>query len=174
MNKIRFYNAVMILGSGVHESKRRAQYASELLQEGETPIILSGGVPIRIPIIQNPYGKSEAEIMEEVLLESRINEKRIYLEKDSQNTLENFVRSRELIKRLNARNIAVITGKMHMKRALQIARETMPDLYFDGFAPPLNSGNIVMGIVLESLSGIAELSTKENSRYRFYNNPHKS
>ncbi|MEK6911165.1 MAG: ElyC/SanA/YdcF family protein [Nanoarchaeota archaeon] len=56
----------IVLGCGVLESKRRAKYAAEIVSKMPTiPLILTGGMPVTIPLFQNPK-MTEARYMEKV------------------------------------------------------------------------------------------------------------
>lgn len=169
MENLSKYNAALILGGGVYESKRRASYATKILNGYDIPIIVSGGVPKTIPLIQNPHGRPEAEIMEQILKEKRVKSK-IYKETKAQSTLENFVKSKTIIEKINGKNIMLIDGIAHLKRSLKIAKEILPDHNFTGFTVPIFYQNIMANILVEGISGTLELISKDNGKYRFYNN----
>jgi uncharacterized SAM-binding protein YcdF (DUF218 family) len=170
MDKQSKIDMAIILGAGVYESQRRANYASEILSYSQIPIILTGGIPKKICLMQNPHGKSEAEIMEEILYKKGINSERISKETKSQNTLENFTYSKEIIEKLNPKEIALVDGLVHIKRSLKIARETLPEYNFTGFPVPINYKNIFMNLTIEGISKMLELTSTEPCKYRFYNN----
>lgn len=167
MNKLTNYDAVMVLGAGVFESMRRAKYAADIINNSEIPVILSGGVPKSIYLIQNSHGKSEADIMEEIF---RTNGNKIYKEIKSQNTLENFVNSKKLIDKLNFKNIALIDGLVHIKRSLKIAKEVLPEYNFTGFPIPLSYNNLFVNLFIEGVSKILESCSQNCEKYHFYNN----
>jgi len=170
MENIENYDAAMILGGGVYESKRRAEYGAELLINNNLPIIVTGGVPIKIPFIQNHHGKTEAEIMEGILLAKGISEDRIYQETLAQNTRENFSNSRGLLRKLKAKKIAVIDGLSHQNRSLSLAKEIFPGYEFSMFPVPLRVGNTFINLGIETISkALEQFPGKTN--YRFYNNP---
>lgn len=164
------YDLVMILGAGIIESRRRAEYASKIIENYKNKIILTGGIPKKISFIQDPKEKSEADIMEEILCKHSINKKRIFKEAESQNTLENFVKSKNIIKDFNVKNIAIIDGLAHIKRSLKTAEEIMPEYNFKGFPVPITYGNIFINFIIEGISKILETSYVNSKKYRFYNN----
>jgi uncharacterized SAM-binding protein YcdF (DUF218 family) len=81
----------------------------------ETKVIVTGGQGARENI-------SEAEALRRLLLERKIDKKRIFLEDKSKNTMENFKFSNELYN-LSDKKIIVVTSDYHMFRALSIAKK---------------------------------------------------
>lgn len=151
MTNISDYDVTIILGNGVYSSKRRANHAAKLIKDLDTPIIVTGGIPITIPFLQNPNGLTEAEIMQRVLEEKGISTKRIYQEPTAQRTIHNFERSEGLLKKLGASSIAVVTEIAHMPRALNLAQKTFPDYKIKGFSTPITEGNIIGNLTMEGI-----------------------
>ena len=171
------HNLAIILGAGERESKRRAEFASYLLQSAKMPIIVTGGIPKKYFPIQNPKGRSEAEIMNIILRRKGIDPKRIYQETKAQNTKGNFQNSKDLIERLKEEHeiispkIAIISSKGHIRRALSTAREVLPKYEFEGFPVSLKYGNVAKNLLIEGFGIVLEkFSSKDSRRYRFYNN----
>lgn len=73
-------------------------------------IILSGGDPART-------GKSEAKVMEELLLQWGVPPDFLILEEKSQNTLQNAHYSLPLLKSLGVAQVVLVTSDFHMPRA---------------------------------------------------------
>jgi len=173
INKKLDYDLAIVLGAGVYESKRRAEYASELLRENpKIPIIVTGGIPKKFAFIQKPHNLSEAEIMEKILRERGIAQK-IYKEELAQNTKENFTGSKSLISKIKPKKIMIIDGLIHLKRSLKIAKENLPEYDFTGFPIPIDKGKILVNLFVEGLSYLLEFDSKRKipKEYRFYNNP---
>ena len=170
MDKISNYDLVMVLGAGVLESKRRADYSANLVKYLDLPIIVSGGVPRKIPLLQNSNKKTESEIMKSILVRKGINEKRIFEERNAQSTYENFKNSKPLIDKLKCSRVAIVDGLTHISRSLKIANENFPQYTFGAFPVPLNYKNPFLNLTIEGISAILELTSKKNSKYRFYNN----
>ncbi|MDR2941309.1 MAG: YdcF family protein [Treponema sp.] len=81
----------------------------------ETNVVLTGG--------QGPGENiTEAESLRRLLLENKIDKKRIFLEDKSKNTMENFIFSDKLYN-LSDKNVIIVTSDYHIFRALSIARK---------------------------------------------------
>lgn len=109
-----------VLGKKLHNNKPDAEYllrlkrAQQLLQEDQkSDVILLGGKTGNALI-------SEAHAGKEFLLTHNISESRIYLEQESQNTLENILNATDFLVEKN-KKIIVISNRYHLARAKQLA-----------------------------------------------------
>lgn len=97
----------------------RAEAAAEfLLSRKSVRAICCGG------IVHPDQTKSEAQAIKEILLQSGIEEERIFLEDKSQTTFENFVNAKKIIQTLEPERepeIAFISSEFHLMRASVIA-----------------------------------------------------
>lgn len=112
---------IIVLGAQVHDDgpsvvlKYRLDAAIDYLNENpETICIVSGGQGVN-------ETRSEAEGMAEYLQQNGIEEDRILLEKESQNTLENIANSKAIMGE-NYNSVGIVTNNFHMFRALQLAK----------------------------------------------------
>lgn len=97
----------------------RLWYAARLYHAGRAPrIVASGG---SLPWLQEPM--SEAEAMRTVLVDFGVPLRAIELESASANTRENMQRSREVLDRLDAHRVLLVTSASHMRRALAEASQ---------------------------------------------------
>jgi len=113
---------VLVLGCQVV-----GEYASvPLLSRGYTAARYLGKNPETKVIVSGGQGSgeniSEAEALRRLLLETKIDKERIFLEDKSKNTMENFIFSNELYN-LSDKNILIVTSDYHMFRALSIAKK---------------------------------------------------
>ncbi len=74
-------------------------------------VILSGGDPSR-------HGLSEAEAMSIELMESKIPQEDIIIEKESKNTYENAQFSKRFLQEINPSESFLVTSHFHMRRSL--------------------------------------------------------
>jgi uncharacterized SAM-binding protein YcdF (DUF218 family) len=177
-----------VLGGGAYASVRRAIHASNQIKKGlvplNIPIILSGGVPKKIAGIQDTHGKSEAEIMYEILISRDISKEQLSQDKYAQSTKENltnlhqFIRSGKFGK---IKNIGIVDGYIHSLRTRDLAREILPEyevhLYTPRFDDDFKEGldGLARGALCEGGAIILELVRKlkglKPTDYAFYNNP---
>lgn len=94
---------------------RRARHAADLHTAGRiSHVIACGGVGQHPP--------SEAEVIAAILHDAGVPPAAIHLEPASTNTLENIAFAREILARLGARQVAIVTDAYHLPRARMIAR----------------------------------------------------
>lgn len=112
---------IIVLGAQVRENgpsvvlKYRLDEAIEYLNENpDTVCIVSGGQGANEPF-------SEAKGMADYLTEHGIEEKRIFLEDKSTNTVENIEYSKALMKQPYD-GVGIVTNNFHVFRAVQIAK----------------------------------------------------
>ena len=117
-------DVLIVLGAGgfnwINYSRVRqaAKYDSKIL------IYLTGGKERLSPWVK----KSEAEVMRKQLIKLGIKDRKIALETEAESTRENFSKSREFLYLLqNIKNIGVVTNPAHMERALEYARQELPE-----------------------------------------------
>lgn len=106
-----------IRGTRITNSLRKRLEAAEvyLKENPETLVIVSGGKGPGEDI-------SEAEAMKGYLITNGINEKRILMEDQATNTVQNILYSKELIDKVNAK-VAVVTNGFHVYRSVSIAKK---------------------------------------------------
>jgi len=112
---------VCVLGKKLLNNKPDDEYllrlkrAKQLLEKDQkSDVILLGGKTGRASI-------SEAYAGKEFLLMHNIPESRIYLEQESQNTLENILNATEFLEEKN-KKIVVVSNRYHLARAKRLAQ----------------------------------------------------
>lgn len=104
-------DAIVVLAGG----KGRVEEGIRLFREGRAPHLVFIGVDpsVRKGDLYRPQpGDPPAD--------------KVFLEKASRNTLENAIFGREVIMRLEARSILLLTSRYHMKRAAILFRNALP------------------------------------------------
>ena len=96
----------------------RIFHAARLWRAGKAPIVVSSGGGG--PYIGGPQTPSEA--MADVLVELGVSRDAIVLEKQSRNTYENALYSKQLLDERGIRDVLVVTSASHMLRALAVFR----------------------------------------------------
>jgi uncharacterized SAM-binding protein YcdF (DUF218 family) len=92
----------------------RCRYAAWLYQNGwELPVVVSGG---------RSGGRILAEIMRDTLVKEGVPSNRIWLESESQSTMENAQYTARMLHARNIRRIALVTEALHMPRAERVFR----------------------------------------------------
>jgi len=111
------YDAIVVLGAAVWPGgvpsptlARRAETAIDLYRNGYAPVIVASGGVGRSP-------PAEAEIIRRIALENGVPAEAIRVEDRSRSTAENVLFSAELLRRLSARKIVVVTDSYHLLRA---------------------------------------------------------
>ena len=113
------------------EMHRRVQAAIQLfhrLEENEAVRIMPCGGLTRGNL------RSEADVMEELLIAGGIPENCIEKENGSRTTMENFLNAAALLKGKNAR-ATIVTSDYHVRRSIRTARRA--GLKADGYPAPL-------------------------------------
>lgn len=89
-------------------------------------IMVTGGDPVG-------NGVSEAEIMFKWFVENGVEKEKIYIENESNHTIENFVYVRKIIMSndVNVDVVTIVTSDFHVKRSLYIATTLCPELKFE-------------------------------------------
>ncbi len=165
----------IVLGCGVLESKRRAKFAAELVsQTPEIPLILTGGMPKRIPPFQYPK-MTEAEYMREVFQKRNLPNP-LYLEESAKTTAQNLLHSRRLIKSTPAlnrvHNVSIINGKAHLPRTQWLSRILLKDYEVTEIPVPVFANGsslleILHGISFEALSSVFEIQARKKNEHAF-------
>ena len=113
---------VIVLGAQMKENgpsvalEKRLQKAYRYLSENpETLCVLSGGQGSNEPV-------SEAQGMYEYLVKKGVDSKRLILEDQSTNTVENLQFSRKLIPE-EIQKVGIVTSNFHVYRSLQLAKK---------------------------------------------------
>ena len=109
-------DAVVILGKsmadddGIEEMNERLEEALRLIEEGiiddTAPIIVAGGNP-------DDTEMTEAEYMQDWLIEHGVDEDRIIMEDESENTIENFENIDGIMDALDIEDYVVVTTDIH-------------------------------------------------------------
>ena len=112
---------VIILGLALENGKpvRDLYYRVETGQKyweqhDDVTLILTGGNP-------DKSGKTEADVMHDILAERGVPEERMYLENKSENTVENFENTAKMID--PATPIVLVSSNYHMSRAVRLAKQ---------------------------------------------------
>jgi uncharacterized SAM-binding protein YcdF (DUF218 family) len=115
-------DVIIILGAGVWASgpspalEARTNHAAQIYEEGYAKrLILSGGLGDHPP--------SEAEAMQNILLEMDLEREVLFLEDQAKNTEENIKYSKEIMKEQGWDTAVIVTDTFHVKRALLIAKD---------------------------------------------------
>jgi uncharacterized SAM-binding protein YcdF (DUF218 family) len=114
---------ILLLGAAVHAGgpspalRDRAAHAAALWRAGEAEAILASGGARAERI-------AEAEAAAELLRASGVPGAAIVLECAARSTWENLALSRPLLERMGAREVLMVTDRLHMPRALIAARKT--------------------------------------------------
>ena len=95
----------------VEEGFDRLLHGMRLLRAGKAPVILLSGGRV------GGVAMSEAEQMKQLVLEYGLPEETVLLETGSRTTRENAVAGAELLRRIGADRILLVTSASHMRRA---------------------------------------------------------
>lgn len=113
---------IIVLGAQMKQSgpsivleKRLCQAYTYLTENPETLCVLSGGQGSNEPV-------SEAQGMYDALVKKGIDPKRLILEDQSTNTVENLRFSRKLIPR-EVQKVGIVTSNFHVYRSLRLAKQ---------------------------------------------------
>lgn len=120
-------NSDAILGLGSHDT-RVAHHCVDLYKEGfSKKIIFSGGLGTQTSSL---FSKPEAEIFADIAIESGIPENSLILEKNSTNTGENIIFTRDLLAQLNLSisNMIVVTKPYMERRAYATFKKQWPEM----------------------------------------------
>lgn len=94
----------------LNQQADRLVYAVALFKAGKSPrLVISGG--------GQSGGRTEAQIMEELLQVMGVPAHAILLEDKSRDTYQNAVYTAQMLKELNIRQILLVTSAFHMRRA---------------------------------------------------------
>ena len=120
---------LVVLGAGVisYMNYQRAEAATDYNRHAY--ILATGG---KGGVFGSYMPRPEADQLEGYLLSLGAEKEKIYKESKATNTHENFQFSKSLVDRLNPKKVVVVTNKAHMPRALQEAKEIMPEYDITG------------------------------------------
>ncbi|MDD5192400.1 MAG: YdcF family protein [Candidatus Nanoarchaeia archaeon] len=115
---------ILVLGAGIvgYLNKQRARKAVEYNKN--TFIIPTGG---RGGFLGRYMKKTEAEQIGDYLCELGIEKRLIRVESDAKDTKDNFRKSKSLIDLIHPKKVVVVTNKAHMKRAVDYAKNILPE-----------------------------------------------
>ncbi len=115
-------DVIIILGAAVWPSgpspvlQARTEHGLNIYAQGLGDyFILSGGLGLHPP--------TEAEAMNQELLERNIEPNSIFLEKRSTSTMENLMYSKQIMSEQGFKTAVIVTDPFHIKRALLIAED---------------------------------------------------
>jgi uncharacterized SAM-binding protein YcdF (DUF218 family) len=120
-------DAILVLGSGKYESRRKARAAAEIFRERgskECIVVACGGMPGKYTF--EKMFKEEAEYIEDILLQEAVPRDRIRKDKTSRTTYRNLVNASEFIR--NLRSIGIVTSNAHTPRARVLAEKVLVPL----------------------------------------------
>jgi len=113
---------LLVLGMRLHNDNINPLYqlrlnkAAELLaSQSNLKVIILGGLTGNATLTEAQAGKS-------CLIQKGIQSDRILTEHQSRHTLENLKSAKNLIEQLNVHNIALLTNRFHLYRALMLAK----------------------------------------------------
>lgn len=114
-------DVIIILGAGVWPHGPSPALSARTLQAAEIyerwlaeNLILSGGL--------GQYPPTEAEAMQEILLDLDIDPKVMVLDKQAKNTEENIKYSKQIMEEHGWQRAIIVTDPFHLKRALLLAQ----------------------------------------------------
>jgi len=120
-------DVALLLGSDPAHCKNRALQAAKVYKAGRVKYVIpTGGVAHDFP-----EGRcTEAEHMQQVLLESGVPQEAIILENEARTTKENMVcgtfqMARQLMIH-NVKSVMIVSAKAHMRRSLILAKDLLP------------------------------------------------
>lgn len=137
MNQVTKLEAIIVLGAGKIDSRRRVRYAAEIARTEDFPIIVTGA-------------NWEAEDMEEELIRNGISPARIKREGKACNTLANIEYSKQKLEEIGITSgkIGIVSGKAHLSRASRFAKRLMPEYKIIRLPVPIrNRGDIALECV---------------------------
>jgi len=112
------HHAIVILGAGLETNGTLKLKLTGRLKQGlklariyrKSPIILTGG--------NQRAGVTEAYVMRQWLEQQGISRKRLFVEDQSKDTVENALFSCVILKRLGVTHVTVVTSSSHLRRGL--------------------------------------------------------
>jgi len=104
------FDTIVMLGGTEDAMARRTTHAVALFREGRAPTLLLCGGVVR--------GKRECEAMRDLALAAGVPAESILLETESQTTLENAAKCREILDRRGWTRVLNVTDRLHVPRAL--------------------------------------------------------
>lgn len=135
---------LFVLGAGRFESTRRARYAAEIAKPYYFPIVATGAAPAEWNLF---FQKTpEAVYIAKTLAGNGISTDRIHLDPRATDTKENFSNSSELVKKIDAEYIGIVTGKAHSDRARRYAMRIFPGRKIEAYPVPLGKNPISLAV----------------------------
>lgn len=113
--------AIVILGAAVWADgpsptlRRRAAHGAALFHAGQGRVVVPCGG-------EGPYPPSEADVMQTLLVSADVPAHVIHLEDRSTTTYENLRNARAILRRLEMRDVIIVTDTYHAPRSLLVAR----------------------------------------------------
>lgn len=115
-------DVIVVLGGGTYNNKelkgssyKRAVEGYLLYKKLGVPVVLSGGTSTGLT--------PESLIMKDILIDLGIDERFIYADTRSRDTLENAAYVQEICSQINCKRVVLITSGFHMRRAVRTFRE---------------------------------------------------
>lgn len=110
-SKLHLAQAIVVLG-GAGGSLQHARYAAVLYRKTSLPILVTGGDPRNVGVV-------DADRMTK-MLENEFHVPVTWKEKEAQNTIQNAALSARILKRDGVNSILLVTHGWHMARAKQL------------------------------------------------------
>jgi len=115
-------DVIVVLGGGVYNNRELKGSSYKRLMEGfilykslSVPVILSGGASEGIV--------PEAVVMKDILLNLGVDERFIYADTKSRDTMENAAYVQDICSQINCKRIILVTSAFHMRRSVRTFRE---------------------------------------------------
>jgi len=119
--ELKHVDTIVAISGG--DTTARAQQASDLYAAGWADELIFSGAAL------DPLSPSNAEVMREFAKQTGIPEAVIKVEEESQNTIENALKSEEIIEQEQFESIILVTSPYHQRRAYLEFRDKLgPDV----------------------------------------------
>lgn len=132
--------AEIILVLGSHDLSV-PEYAATLYADGyASRIIVSGGVAHNDDVLKTGWGKTEAEMFRDVLVDRGVSENNILIENEAKNTGDNFALSRKVLDAagVDVQSVIVVTKPYMERRASATGAKQWPDVKMIVTSEPIN------------------------------------
>lgn len=107
---------ILVLSGG--NEKERTDHAVALYKGGYAPQVLFSGS-------KHMSGGDNAEYLKKLAVQKGLPEKAVLIEDQATSTYENLLFSREILLKMNAQRVLLVTSPLHQRRAYLVARKVL-------------------------------------------------